>query len=107
MPKVSGKSKLLERTWPEEELRQRGVRAVVAALRLSKEYRQLSRERACHLEEAKILRRYLDQVRSLNKTLRELLERQKGQLLSNTANGNTWMHNGDSHPPKRSYRKRD
>lgn len=106
MPKVSGESKL-KRTWSEETIRRRGVRAVVAALRLSKEYRQLSRERACHLEEAKILRRYLDQVRSLNKTLRELLKREKDQLLSNAGNSNTWMHNGATLPSKRSSRKRN
>jgi uncharacterized lipoprotein YmbA len=105
MPKRSGKSKL-KRAWSEEEIRQRGVRAVVAALRLSKEYRQLSRERACHLEEARILRRYVNQVRSLNKTLRQLLAREKDELLSDAGNGNTWLHNGASHSQKRRSRQR-
>ena len=105
MPKRSRKSKY-KRAWSEEEIRQRGVHAVVAALRLSKEYRQLARERACHMEEARILKRYLNQVRSLNATLRELLAREKVQLLSHTGNGNTWMDNGDSHTRKRTYRQR-
>jgi hypothetical protein len=106
MPKTSGKTKL-KRAWSEEEMRQRGVRAVVAALRLSKEYRQLSCERACHMEDARILTRYLKQVRSLNKTLRELLAREKEQLLSHAGNGNTWMHNGASHSEKHRSRTRN
>jgi len=93
--------------WSEETIRRRGVRAVVAALRLSKEYQQLSRERACHIEEARILKRYLERVRSLNRTLRELLKREKAQPLSHPGNGNPWMHNGDSRPAIRSSRRKN
>jgi hypothetical protein len=93
--------------WSEEEIRQRGVRAVVAALRLSKEYRQLSLERACHIEEARILRRYLNQIRSLNTTLRELLKQRNGQNGPTMEMVNAWRRNGDSHSERRNSRQRN
>jgi hypothetical protein len=93
--------------WSEETIRRRSVRAVVAALRLSKEFKQLSRERACHLEEARILKRYLNQIRSLNTTLRELLKQRNGQNGSRMEMANAWRHHGNSHSEKRNSRQRN
>jgi hypothetical protein len=102
MPKVSGKPKA-KRRWSGETIRRRGVRAVVDAMRLSKQCQQLSREHACHMEEIRIISQYLRQVLLLNKTLRQLVERENDQPLSN---GNTWMSNGASHSQKRTSRER-
>ena len=85
--------------WSEEELRQRGVRAVVAAIRLNKEHRRLSLENACCYEQTRILREYLEQIRSLNEAARELVERRRGKDASNAKIRNPW--NGDSSFGKR------
>lgn len=82
--------------WSQETIRRRGVRAVVAAMRLNKECQQLRREHACHLEETIILRRYVEKIRAVNKSLRELLRRRMKQKPPITSNGNSWMNNG--HP---------
>jgi len=70
-------------------------------MRLSKEYQRLSRECACYLEQAKVLKRYVKRVSYLNATLRKLLATQKDQSGFNTENDNTWMQNGGSHSQKR------
>lgn len=71
-------------------MRRRGVRAVVAAMRLNKECQDLRHEQACHLQETKILREYINELRSLNKSLRQLLHIRKGERLSNNGNHNSW-----------------
>jgi hypothetical protein len=96
MPKSSRKSNL-ERVWSKEEIRQRGVCAVIAAMRLNEEHRRLSLEHAYHVEETRILTEYLEQIRSLNQAARELIKRRNGQDASNTKTRNTWMNNGYSH----------
>jgi cell division protein FtsL len=82
--------------WSEEELRQRGVRAVVAAMRLNKEHRRLSLENACCCEQTRVLREYVEQLRSLNEAARDLIKRRKGSRSYDTKIRNTWM-NGDSY----------
>src|SRR5258708_3192704 len=105
MPKSSCKSKL-ERVWSEEELRQRGVRAVVAAMRLNKEHRRLSLEHACCGEQNRVLREYIERLRSLKKAARELIKRRKDSRARNIKIRNTWMNNGDSYSGNGSSRKR-
>jgi hypothetical protein len=83
--------------WSEEELRQRGVRAVVAAMRLNKEHRRLSLENACCCRQTRVLREYLQEIRSLNKAARELIKRRTGSPGRNAKIRNTWINNGDSH----------
>src|SRR5689334_4049136 len=85
--------------WSEEELRQRGVRAVVAAMRLNKEHRRLMLEYACCCEQTRILREYLQQIRSLNEAARELVKRRNRRRAPKTKIRNTWIYNGDSHSP--------
>src|SRR6476660_6441452 len=96
MPKFSGKAKL-ERAWSDEEIRQRGVRAVVAAMRLNKEHRRLRLESACCCEQIRVLREYVEELRSLNKAARELIKRRRDSRARNIKFGNTWMNNGDSY----------
>jgi len=96
MAKLHPKPKPKER-WSEETIRQRGVRAVVAAMRLNKEHRRLSLEHACHVEETRVLRKYLQQLRTLNKSVRELLKQRNDSRARYTKNHNPWMNNGDSH----------
>jgi hypothetical protein len=84
-------------SWSEEELRQRGVRAVVAAMRLNKEHRRLSLENACCCEQTRILREYVKQLKSLNEAARELIKRRHGQRAARPKIRNTWMNNGDFH----------
>jgi hypothetical protein len=91
-PKPKPKSK-----WSEEELRQRGVRAVVAAMRLNKEHRRLSLENACCCEQTRVLRKYIEQVRSLNEAARELIKRRRNSRAHAGKFGNPWMNNGDSY----------
>jgi len=106
MAKLPSKPKPKVR-WSEETIRRRGVRAVVAALRLSKEYQQLSREHACHLEETKILKQYLKQLGSLNRSLRKLVNRQNNRSVSNSGDGNSWMTSSESHAVNGSPRKKN
>jgi hypothetical protein len=82
--------------WSEEELRQRGVRAVVAAMRLNKEHRRLSHENACCCQQTRVLREYLKEIRSLNETARELIKWRAGSPARNTKVRNTWINDGDS-----------
>src|SRR5262249_35184923 len=95
-PKDSGNSKL-ERAWSDEEIRQRGVRAVVAAMRLNKEHRRLSLENTCCCEQTRILREYLQQLRSLNEAARELIKRQRGQRPARPKIRNSWMNSGGTY----------
>jgi 23S rRNA maturation mini-RNase III len=81
--------------WSEEELRQRGVRAVVAAMRLNKEHRRLSVEHACFREQNRVLREYIKQLKSLNEAARELIKRCENSRTRNTKIRNTWINNGD------------
>src|SRR5690242_6402213 len=83
--------------WSDEEMRQRGVRAVVAAMRLSKQHRELSLEHACYVEEARILTEYLKELRSLNNAVRELLKHRNEHRASRTKLRNPWLANGASH----------
>jgi hypothetical protein len=106
MAKLHSKPKPKGR-WSEETIRRRGVRAVVAALRLNKEYQQLSLEHACHLEETRLLKKYLKQIGSLNRSLRNLVKMQNKQSASNSGNGNSWMTSCDSQAVNGSPRKKE
>jgi hypothetical protein len=96
MAKLPSKPKPKVR-WSEETIRQRGVRAVVAAMRLNKEHRRLRLENACYVEETRVLRKYLEQLRAVNSAVRELLKQRKNSSARDTKNHNPWMNNGDSH----------
>jgi len=82
--------------WSEEELRQRGVRAVVAAMRLNKEHRRLRLDWACCCEQTRILREYIEQLRSLNEAARGLIKRRENSGTRNAKIRNTWINDGDS-----------
>jgi hypothetical protein len=82
--------------WSEEEIRQRGVRAVVAAMRLNKEHRRLALENACCCEQTRILREYIQELRSLNEAARELIKRRRGSRGHKMNIPDIWMNNGDS-----------
>jgi len=105
MAKLHPKPKPKEK-WSEEELRRRGVRAVVAAMRLNKEHRRLSLERACCCERNRVLIEYIKQLRSLNQAARELIKRRKDSRARNSKVQNTWMNNGDSYSGNGSSSKR-
>ena len=78
--------------WSEEILRQRGVRAVVDCMRLNKEHQRLSCENARRVQETRILKEYLSQLRKLNKCLRELVKLR----VPHNQNGHSWLNH--SHP---------
>ena len=98
MPKSQGKPKA-KRRWSGETIRRRGVRAVVAGLRLGKECQRLLREHACHLEETEIRQGYLEYAGALNKSLREANKERREQTVRSNGNGNSWM-NGDHSSPR-------
>ena len=92
-PKPTGKVR-----WSDETIRRRGVRAVVAALRLKKECELLRREHAIYLGEVMIGRRQLEDARTLNKFLRELRKRQETHTVRINGNGNSWSNHKHSQP---------
>jgi len=69
-------------------------------MRLGKQYRELSYEHACHLEETRILTEYVKELRTLNNAVRELLKQRNEPRASKAKMRNTWMANGASHSLK-------
>ena len=90
MSKGQGQPKA-KRRWSGETIRRRGVRAVVAGLRLRKACQRLLREHACHLEETTIRQGHLKSARALNKSLREVIKGQREQIVCSNGSGNSWM----------------
>ena len=99
MAKVSPQPKPTDQ-WSKEQLRQRGVHAVVEALRLHKEHQKLSRRHADYRKVTEVLLRYLEQVQVTNQTLRALLKQQNSPNLRTMGKGNTWVNNNHSSAPK-------
>jgi hypothetical protein len=65
-----------KRKWSQETIRRRGLRAVVAGLRLKKEHQELSCSCAACLKETAALRAKMKRVASRTKTLAKIAKRQ-------------------------------
>lgn len=79
-----------ETKWSAETIRRRGVHAMVDALRLSKEHRQLSFQLADQLAENRNLRVYLQHLRALNESLRVFIQQHNGHGAFAQKTGNSW-----------------
>jgi hypothetical protein len=76
-------------------MRQRGVRAVVAGMRLGKECRHLARCNAYQLQQAKTLRDYFMWIKNRNVS-RQRFKGETSQRFSKKRNSNSWMSGGQS-----------
>jgi hypothetical protein len=65
--------------WSEETIRRRGVRAVVAGLRLKKQYLGVSSKCAVRMEEAALLHAEVKRLASRNKALAKSIKRRMVQ----------------------------
>jgi hypothetical protein len=67
-----------KRKWSQETIRRRGVRVVVAALRLKKEHEQLSSVHAGHITEKRSIEASLKNLASRNDALRKAIKQRNG-----------------------------
>jgi len=84
-----------ETKWSGETIRRRGVRAVVDALRLNREHKQLSSLRAQHFEENRTLRISLQHLAALNGILRQFIRQHNGRGAFTQKTGNYWHDSFD------------
>jgi hypothetical protein len=85
-----------KRNWSQETIRRRGVRAVVAGLRLKKEHQQLASEHAGHIAQTKSISTSIRHLESLTNRLREVIKQRKAQNGFTQKTGNSWNHRGNS-----------
>jgi hypothetical protein len=76
-------------------MRQRGVRAVVAGMRLGQECRNLARCNAHQVQQAKALRDYLMWIKNRNVS-RHRFKGETRQRFSKKRSSNSWMSGGQS-----------
>ena len=81
-----------KRKWSQEAIRRRGVRAVVAGLRLKKEHQELASSQAGHVKETRSLEASLKDLAARNVALREVIDRRKAHDNFTQKTGNSWNH---------------
>jgi hypothetical protein len=84
-----------KRKWSQETIRRRGVRAVVAGLRLKKEHQELASDHAGHIKETRSLEASLKHLASRNDALRKAIKQRNGASGFTQKTGNSWNHNCD------------